>query len=55
MKSKLAKQSKLALLAANRRLTAEQRLESYVVHCRLVMDLYAAGQQARTARAQSRS
>lgn len=55
MESKLANQSKRALLEANRRLTPEQRLESYVVHCRLVMDLYAAGQQARAARAQPKS
>ena len=55
MHSKLANQSKQALLAASKRLTPEQRLESYVVHCRLVMDLYAAGQQARAARTPPRS
>jgi hypothetical protein len=55
MESKLANRSKQALLEANRRLTAEQRLASYVVHCRLMMDLYTAGKRVRAARTQTRS
>ena len=55
MESKLANQSKRSLLEANQRLTPEQRLESFVVHCRLVMDLYEAGQRARSAHTQPRS
>jgi hypothetical protein len=55
MESKLANRSKQALLEANRRLTAEQRLASYVVHCRLMMDLYTAGKRVREARTQTRS
>lgn len=55
MESKLANRSKQALLEANRRLTAEQRLESFVVHCRLMMELYTAGQRAHAAQTPPRS
>jgi hypothetical protein len=55
MESKLANHSKQALLEASRRLTAEQRLESFLVHCRLMMELYTAGQRARAAHMPPRS
>jgi hypothetical protein len=54
MKSKLAIRSKRALLAANQRLTPTQRLEAYVVHCRLMFDLYEAGRHLRAQPARPR-
>jgi hypothetical protein len=54
MESKLAKEAKLALLAAARRLTPEQRLNAFVAHCQLMMELYAAGQQLRSPRKRKR-
>jgi hypothetical protein len=38
------------LLAATQRLTPEQRLDAFLTHSRLMMELYLAGQQARAAR-----
>lgn len=38
------------LLAAAQRLTPEQRLDAFLAHSRLMMELYLAGQQARDAR-----
>ncbi|MBL8265782.1 hypothetical protein [Steroidobacter sp.] len=35
------------LLAATQRLTPEQRLDAFLTHSRLMMELYQAGQQAR--------
>jgi hypothetical protein len=49
MESKLATDAKYRLLMANQRLTPGQRLEAFLVHNRLVMDLYRAGQRARAA------
>jgi hypothetical protein len=49
MESKLANEAKLALLAAARRLTPEQRLNTFLAHCQLMMELYAAGQKLRAA------
>jgi hypothetical protein len=49
MESKLAAEAKRSLLAANQRLTPEQRLDAFVVHCRLMMELYHAGQRIRSA------
>jgi hypothetical protein len=43
MESKLALQQKEELFRAARRLTPEQRLNAYLVHCRLVTGLYQAG------------
>jgi hypothetical protein len=47
MQSKLAAQSKESQLAANRLLTPSQRLDAYLVHCRLMSDLYDAGRRFR--------
>jgi hypothetical protein len=47
MESKLAAHAKRQLAVANLRLTPEQRLDAFVVHCRLMMDLYLAGQRLR--------
>ena len=38
------------LLAATQRLTPEQRLDAFLTHSRLMMELYLSGQQARAAR-----
>jgi hypothetical protein len=54
MESKLAAQAKRSLLDANQRLTPSQRLEAYVVHCRLMFDLYDAGRRARVKPARPR-
>ena len=50
MESKLAKEARLALLADARRLTPEQRLNAFLAHCQLMMELYAAGQKIRASR-----
>ena len=39
-----------ALLAATQRLTPEQRLDAFLTHSRLMMELFQAGQQARESR-----
>lgn len=39
----------LALVAANQRLRPEERLDAFLTHSRLVMELYQAGQAARNA------
>jgi hypothetical protein len=49
MESKLANAAKMALLTATRRLTPEQRLNAFLAHCQLMMELYAAGQKLRAA------
>jgi hypothetical protein len=43
MKSKVAETSKLSLIAGSRRLSRAQRLEAFLVHSRLMTDLYRAG------------
>lgn len=43
MDSKIATISKRALLVQVQRLTPEQRLEAFLVHSRLVTELYRAG------------
>jgi hypothetical protein len=48
MESKLAKEARLALLADAWRLTPEQRLDAFLAHCQLMMELHAAGQQLRS-------
>ena len=47
MQSKLANEAKLALLAATRLLTPEQRLNAFLAHCQLMTELHAAGQKLR--------
>jgi hypothetical protein len=54
MESKLAQEARRALLAANRRLTPEQRLQAFLRHCQLTMALYRAGQEARSDKRQLR-
>ncbi len=43
MKSRLAEAQRRSLSEAMRRLTPEQRLDAYLVHCRLVMALQQGG------------
>lgn len=49
MESKLAREMDQALVVAMRRLTPEQRLDAFLEHCELMMELFQAGQQARQA------
>lgn len=47
MDSKLASAAKQAVLSGSRRLTPEGRLEAFLVHSRLMMELYRAGKERR--------
>ena len=49
MESKLALQAKSALLAATQRMSPEQRLDAFLMHCQLVMELRLAGQRMQAA------
>lgn len=46
MDSKLSLQAKAALLIAAQTLTPEQRLNAFLQHCRLMMELERGGRQA---------
>ena len=50
MESKLAKDAERALIEATQRLSPEERLNAFLAHCRLVTELYEAGQAARADR-----
>ena len=54
MDSKVATASKRALLTQVQRLTPEQRLEAFLVHSRLMTELYRAGLRHRTEAAAAR-
>jgi hypothetical protein len=47
MESKLAKDAEQAPIEATQRLSPEERLNSFLAHCRLVMELYEAGRKMR--------
>jgi hypothetical protein len=47
MRSKLAEESRKALIADTKRLTPEERLRAFARHSKLVTQLYDAGKQAR--------
>jgi hypothetical protein len=47
MESKLARDAERALIANTQRLSPEERLNAYLAHCRLVMELYEAGAKLR--------
>jgi len=49
MESKLANQAKLDLVALTQSMTPEQRLQAFLAHSRLMMELYLAGEQIRSA------
>ena len=46
MESKVAKEAERALIEATQRLSPEERLNAFLAHCRLVMELYEAGLKA---------
>jgi hypothetical protein len=46
--SKLAAQAKLDLVALTQSMTPEQRLEAFLTHTRLMMELYLAGEEIRS-------
>lgn len=48
MDSKLAEESRKALIAEAKRLTREERLRTFVRHSKLVAQLYDAGKRARS-------
>jgi hypothetical protein len=50
MRSKVANEAERALIESTQRLTPEQRVEAYLEHCRLVMELYEAGRALRAQR-----
>jgi hypothetical protein len=47
MESKVAKEAERALIKATQSLSPEQRLNAFLEHCRLVMQLYEAGEKMR--------
>jgi len=47
MKSKLATAAKIELLAITQRLTAEERLNAFLAHSRLMVELEMAGRKLR--------
>jgi hypothetical protein len=47
MESRVAQQSREALLETMRRMTPEERLNAFLEHCQWVMELYHAGQEQR--------
>jgi hypothetical protein len=46
--SKLAAQAKLDLVVLTQTLTPEQRLEAFLTHSQLMMELYMAGEEMRS-------
>jgi len=55
MESKLAREARQALIAATQRLSPEERLNAFLAHSRLMVALYQAGQQIRSASRQTGS
>jgi hypothetical protein len=50
MVSELQKRIELSAIEAIRQMTPEERLEAFLVHCELMMELYLAGQALDSAR-----
>lgn len=48
MESKVAKDAERSLIEATQRLSPEERLNAHLEHCRLLMELYEAGQRMRS-------
>jgi hypothetical protein len=55
MQSKLANEAERALVEATQHLSPEERLNAYLAHCRLVMELYEAGEKIRSQALQRQS
>jgi hypothetical protein len=47
MKSEVALEAERELIRATQRLTPEQRIDAFLAHCRLVMELHQAGKDRR--------
>jgi hypothetical protein len=47
MQSKLAQEARLAAIAATQLLTPEERLNAFLAHCQLMMELHEAGENLR--------
>jgi hypothetical protein len=47
MQSKLAQEARLAAIAATQLLTPEERLNAFLEHCQLMMELHEAGENLR--------
>jgi hypothetical protein len=47
MESKLATEAERALVQATQRLSPEERVNAFLVHCRLITELYEAGEKIR--------
>ena len=47
MQSKLAQEARLAVIAATQLLTPEERLNAFLEHCQLMMELHEAGENLR--------
>jgi hypothetical protein len=47
MQSKLADESRRLLVAESQKLSPEQRLDAFLVHCRLMAEIHAAGRKLR--------
>jgi hypothetical protein len=47
MESRVAQQSREALLETMRRMSPEERLNAFLEHCQRIMELYHAGQEQR--------
>jgi hypothetical protein len=54
MESKVARDAERALVEATQRLSPEERVNAFLAHCRLVMELFEAGQKAQGRQAQLR-
>ncbi len=54
MESKVAKDAERALVEATQRLSPEERLNAYLAHCRLIVELFEAGQKVHGPAAQRR-
>jgi hypothetical protein len=48
MESAIAKEAERALVEATQRLSPEERVNAFLAHCRLVMELYEAGRDRRS-------
>lgn len=55
MDSKVAKEAERALIDATQQMSPEERLEAFLEHSQLVMELYEAGQKLRAGDHQGRS
>jgi hypothetical protein len=52
MESKVAREAKQAMLEDIKRMSHEQRLEAFITHCQLMIDLVIAGERYRAEQAE---